>query len=207
MNNLFFLSGPHGSGKTTLSDLLREIPGVLTPDIEMRTPKFYSDVPQDEIDFFHRQELKHAERAIENYEYSEIARKNPDKIIIGNRCIYDVLVYDEAYSQRGWITEEQKEILKKNSEHLFGSLREPYAIILNTGIEACIRHLENRWKTKNKKFMESDMDYLSAVCSAFEDYRFYSNVYYIDHELDLGNKSEIERISEWIDSISGRVYA
>ncbi len=203
MNNLFFLGGVHGSGKTTLVELLEKTDSrILVPELITQTPKFYSDCLNGDVDFFHRQVLKHCQRAIENYEYLDIARKNPDKIILGNRCFYDVLAYHEAYFERGWMNEEEKDVLVSGLTHLFpGELAEPNVIILNPGFEVCKRHLRMRWKTKKKKFMEDDMDYLRAACEAYERFRDYSNVFYIDYEIDLKDSYDIERISEWIEGI------
>ncbi|MFA5855835.1 MAG: deoxynucleoside kinase [Candidatus Pacearchaeota archaeon] len=199
MNNLIFLSGPHGSGKTTLADLIqRENPEVIVPELVMRIRKFYSEVPENEIDDFHRQTLKNCQRAIENHEYLCIARENPNKIILANRCIYDVETYSKAFEKLGWVNETQRKILVENSRYLYGSLQSPNAILLNPGVDTCKMHLENRWKTKKKKFKETDIKYLSAVCNEFESYRENSNVYYIDREINLEDKEQVNNIYSWI---------
>ena len=205
MDNLLFLGGPHGSGKTTLAELIKvELPRVLIPELITRTPKFYSESLGFEVDFFQRQVLKHAQRAIENYEYLEIARKNPDKLILANRCIYDVLSYHEAYFQRGWISEGEKESICKNLEILFSKeLTKPNAIILNPGLSVCYSHLKHRWETKKKKFMEEDTEYLSAACNSYEGFRDYSNVLYIDHEIDLKSRDDLDEIFGWIENLRG----
>lgn len=203
MNNLFFLGGPHGSGKTTLVELLEKADSrILVPEIYTRTPKFYSDSVNGDVNFFHRQVLKHAQRAIENYEYLDIARKNPDKIVLGNRCFYDVLAYHEAYFKRGWMNEEEESVLISGLIHLFpGELAEPNIIVLNPGFEVCKRHLKMRWETKKKKFMEDDMDYLRTACESYERFRYYENVLYINHEIDLKNSYDIDRIGEWMEEV------
>ena len=203
MSNLFFLGGPHGCGKTTLSKILeKEIPNLIVPELKTRTPKFYSEIPNKEVDFLHRQALKHAQRAIENYEYREIARNNHNKIILGNRGIYDIVAYGEAYFSLGWVSEEEKKILDNWFYFLIGyNLMSETTIILNPGFEVCKRHLETRWKTERKKFMEDNMDYLMAVCNAYGLYKNNESILYIDHEIDLNDKKEIYDISEWIEKL------
>ena len=206
IDNLFFIGGPHGSGKTTLVDKLKEqMQDLLVPELMTRTPKFYSGIPEDEVDFFHRQALKHAERAIENYEYYQIAKSEPDKVIIGNRTYYDVLAYDYGYFRRGWITEEERIILEESSRFMVHpDLIEPLTIILNPGFDVCQRHLQERWKTKQKKFMERDRDYLIAICEAYCRFLDYPNVYYIDHEIDF-NGNDASQVIDWMEKVRGGV--
>jgi deoxyadenosine/deoxycytidine kinase len=197
-NNLIFLGGPHGSGKTTLAGLIeKEIPELMIPELVTRTPKFYSS--DINVDFFHRQALKNAQRAIENYEYLEFAKKNPDRIILGNRCFYDVLAYHDAYFNRGWINKEEKEKLSKEFNCMFSNgLNKPDVVILNPGFNVCKNHLHKRWLSKNKKFMEEDMDYLNAVCESYERFKDLDNVLYIDREIDMNDKGDLDGICEWI---------
>jgi deoxyadenosine/deoxycytidine kinase len=206
IDNLFFIGGPHGSGKTTLVDKLKEqMQELLVPELDTRTPKFYTGISEEEINFFHRQALKHAERAIENYEYYQIAKRKPDKVIIGNRTYYDVLAYDYGYFNRGWITEEEREILEESSKFMvIPDLTEPFTIILNPGFDVCKKHLKERWKTKPKKFMEMDMDYLNAICEAYCKFQCYPNVYYISHEIDF-NGSDAAGVIDWMEKIRGGV--
>lgn len=199
-DNLFFFGGPHGAGKTTLEKLIAEkVSGAIFPELKTQTPKFYSGLPKEQIDFFHRQLLKKAQRAIENYEYLTIAKNNPEKIVIGNRCIYDEEAYNQAYCSMGWISGSQLELLN-NLKYLYGPLNHPRCIILNPGFDICKRHLEKRWETKEKKFMEEDMEYLKEVCIAYErlDSAKDHKILYINHEINLQDIGEIDAISRWI---------
>ena len=192
LNNLFFLSGPHGSGKTTLSKILEEnIKELVVPELLTYTPKFYTGLDEENIDFFNRQILKHSQRAIEGYEYQEHAKNNPHNIILGNRCKYDVFCYDEAYFKRGWINELENVKLNVLAGVVYNQLDNPITIILNPGFETCKRHLEKRWETKKKKFLEDDMDYLRCVCDSYESYKNHENILYIDHEIETEDLIDI----------------
>jgi thymidylate kinase len=104
LDNLVFISGPHGAGKSTLiKKLLKKLPNSVSPELESRTPQFYWGNFTGKRNFFHRQALKYAQRAIENYEYWALAIREPGKIIIGDRCVYDGLAYRMAGIQLGWI--------------------------------------------------------------------------------------------------------
>lgn len=199
-DNLIFLGGPHGAGKTTLEKLLAEkVSGVIFPELKTRTPKFYSGIPEKQVDFLHRQMLKQSQRAIENYEYLEIAKNNPGKTIIANRCIYDVEAYNQAYFSISWISKSQLIFLNQLS-CLYGSLQNPRCIILNPGFNVCKKHLEERWKTKSKKFMEEDMGYLNAVCNAYNSFANREHCLCINHEINLQDLKDINLISDWIYS-------
>lgn len=192
-SNLFYLSGPHGSGKTTLERLLKEAESyILVPELVSRAPKF-------DIEPVYRQRMKLCERAIENYEYLKLARKHPDKIVLGNRCLYDNLAYHWAYYQRGWLTVEEYEFHNLCARELFlEENSQPNCIVLNPGYEVVRRHLQERWKTKPKKWGEEDDEYTRLACEAYEQLEGKKNVFYVGHEIDLNDTEDISRILVWI---------
>lgn len=191
--NLFYLGGPHGSGKTTLgNEIARENPRVMIPELYSRNPKFNTDSG-------YRQYLKICGRAIENFEYLEIAKRNPHRIVIANRCIYDVLAYNEVYSKKEWVAEETRADYDIHAFDFFrNENQEPLAIILNPGFKVCKRHLEKRWREKGKKWREEDEEYLAHACRAYERFQGREQIFYIDHEIDLATRTEIREANEWI---------
>jgi deoxyadenosine/deoxycytidine kinase len=195
-SNLIYLCGPHGSGKTTLErELAKDNPAILVPDLESRCIKFHTEPA-------YRQILKISERAIENYEYLDIARRNPDRIVLANRCIYDTLAYVRVYHARGWTTRETFEHYMDITREFFREENaEPYAIVLNPGIEAVQRHLMQRWKKKEKKWGEEDLEYNRLACEAFAQLREMPNIFYIDHEIDLETRADIKEANEWIERL------
>ncbi|MGV8152193.1 MAG: AAA family ATPase [Candidatus Nanoarchaeia archaeon] len=198
-NNLFFLCGPHGSGKTTLANELSKLEEVLVPELYSRNIKL-DTAPQDRLI------LKICQRSLENFEYLQIARKNPDKIVLGNRCIYDQLVYNELYAKKGWINKKETERYNIFSENFYiNGLRNPFAIVLNPGFEVCLNHLKKRWSKKGKKWREEDLEYDRLACEGFEKYRNQDNIFYIDHEIDLTSKNDINVVYEWMRDIKGEI--
>jgi deoxyadenosine/deoxycytidine kinase len=194
--SLVFLSGPHGSGKTTLLDrILTEIPDTLFPELKTTTSKFDVE-PRD------RRLLKICQRIIENFETMQIAEKNLDKTVIGNRCIYDNDAYTIAYHLRGWITTDERERYEAMTNDLYlPALREPHAIVLNPPFDVVKRHLEKRWQEKGKKWREGDLEYLAAACDAYTTFKDRKNVHYIDHEIDLAEDTDIKKVSMWFESL------
>ncbi len=195
--NLIFLSGPHGSGKTTLLNiLLKDIPFSMSPELETRTLKF--DIEPKE-----RLILKVCQRSLENYEYLDISDKNPGRLILGNRCIYDQQAYNAAYCLMGWISKDELETCNQLAENFYiNSLKEPYAIVLNPPLEKIKEHLERRWAEKGKKWREGDMGYLKIVNDVYKMFRDKEKIFYIDKEIDLKTKKEVCEIAEWVKDIS-----
>lgn len=189
--NLFFVSGPHSGGKTTLLERLSQADSrILIPELETKTPKFHTTPLERMI-------LKICQRPIENYETIEIAEKNPDKIVIGNRCIYDAEAYTKAYFKIGWISEKDKydlEFLNKTIHLAFPErLRAPKAIVLNPPFEIIKQRLENRWLTKEKKWNEDNMDYLKFACKEYEAYRTNTNILYLE------NNENVDVVLNWLN--------
>ena len=195
-DNLIYLCGPHGSGKTTLArELEKQNPRIMVPELFSRNIKFNTHPP-------YRQVLKICGRAIENYEYLDIAKKNPDKIVLGNRCIYDVFAYNQVYYKKGWISKETFDFYKKSSRDFFNDENEePWAIFLNPGFETVYKHLEKRWKEKGKKWKEDDLEYTRFACQAYEYFKGNENIFYINHEISLESKEDIKKVNGWIKRI------
>jgi len=195
MGNLLFISGPHGGGKTTLvKQLCEQSTG------KIMIPELVTQVPKLKASYSNRLAIKIAQRTLENYESFLLAKQNPDKIILGNRCIYDAMAYDNAYYLRGWVSMEEKSFLDRTTEAYFNSIGigEPFAIVLNPSLEVLVRHLENRWKNNEKKWHEEDFQYLAFARESFEMFKDNPLVYYIDHEIDL-NGNDTKELLEWID--------
>ena len=191
--NLFYLSGPHGSGKSSLGKKLTTInPEIVMPDLYSRNIKFYTEPT-------YRQMLKIAGRAIENFEYLQIAKDNPEKVILGNRCIYDVKAYNWVYKSRGWITKNTYQLeLTYGSAFFREENKEPLAIIVNPGFDVVKKHLEKRWAESGKKWHEEDMEYASLACKAYEIFRYSDRVLYVDREVDLESNKGLDDIIKWI---------
>lgn len=189
VNNLVFLSGPHGAGKTTLSRRLEEVlPDILVPKLRTVTPKFHTSVSE-------RQALKLCQKAIENYEALEVAKAQPEKIVLGNRCIYDGYAYGSAFAYLGWVSEEEYKHLVRFSKFVFPrEVCEPYAIVLNPPFELVRQRLENRWKSEERKWREENLEYGRAACKAYEPFKSHPKVIYLE------DNENIEALINWISA-------
>jgi len=172
--SLFFISGPHGAGKTTLVKKLQEAcPEILVPELKTKTPVFHTS-PLERIT------MKICQRSIENFEALEIAENSPGRIVLANRCIYDALAYAEAYFSLGWINEKQLEDQKNYALFAFPEkVRSPNAIVLNPPFSTVKDRLGKRWQSEPKKWNEDNVDYCRAACSAYAEYKGHRNIIYL----------------------------
>ena len=98
-NNLVFISGVHGTGKTTLMmEILKSMPELLLYE--------KCEITSFE-DCFERQIRRIAKYRIDYNRIRQMCRQNPDKIIITDRCFYDAMIYLMTFRQIGKLDNEQ----------------------------------------------------------------------------------------------------
>ncbi|MEK6963144.1 MAG: AAA family ATPase [Nanoarchaeota archaeon] len=188
-SNLVFLSGPHGGGKTTLARKIQEAyPFIILPELKTSTPKFHTGVQE-------RQALKLCQKAIENYEVLQMAKAEPDKLILGNRCIYDGYAYSSAFRDLGWVNENEHQQLVGFSRFAFPEeIREPYAIVLNPPFEVVWDRLQNRWQSEEKKWREEDKAYAQAACNAYKPLQGHPKVLYLE------DNTKTKPVLDWLET-------
>ena len=196
MENLIFFSGPQGGGKTTLVNLLSG-PGIIVPKLKTRTISMNSE-PNIRL------ALKICQRALENFEYMQIAQTHPNEIVLGNRCIYDQESFNEVYVRRGWLSQkEQKKYDSMARMFYHPKLQKPKAIVLNPGFDVVWRHLEKRWLTEDKKWRENDKDYIKIACDVYEKFREAEDILYINREICLDSSRDTDTIRSWLEEKTG----
>ena len=197
MKNLVFITGPQGAGKSTL---LKKLKGssVLVPELTTSVVSMMHTTPRE------RRSLKIAQRALENFEYLQVARANSDKIVLGDRCIYCIYAFGETYARCGWITECEKNEYNFLAPRIFPQdVREPPAIVLNPGFDVVWRHLHGRWEIEGKKWREDDVEYIKHACASYESFRHHPKILYIDHAINFVNNKDVNYIYAWLEKITG----
>jgi len=185
-----YFSGTHGAGKSSLIKAVARLPDFISYPDRLKLAKV--DKP-----YFLRQKSKIAKIFQEYCDLLEFEKQHPDKIILGDRCIYDCFVYGNAYERLGWITKQENQELKD----LGAILEECWPdnlVVLNPPYETLVDHIHQRWKTKQKKWNEDNFDYLRAVHEEFKklpDY-YQGNLLYIDEKVSI--ERERDMTTEWI---------
>ncbi len=196
-----FVSGPHGAGKTTLTqrllnnhknmfmensfdiDFVKEFPSI----------KFLTDFERSLLRLYHR--------IFRTYYAYTLAKKHPRKIILTNRSVYDSEAYIKAYTKRKLISDDEfnrLSLIIKNCS--FTS----YTIIMNPRFNIIKERLQNRKKKGMRKkrdalFKHEDLDdFVQLLHKSFKKFQYHPNILYIE---DNSNK-EIEKIIRWIKRIN-----
>lgn len=195
-----FLSGPHGSGKTTLInkllklDMFEENSFDLNFLQEFQSFKSLNNFERTLIRLYHRYFLT---------QYN-INNEREDKIKLVSRGLYDSIAYIETYQHFSMFEcENQYEYLKNviNKTQI-----EPYTIILNPDVDVIMYRLEKRRKAKQRPdrdgifAMEDTREFLIKMTEIFDQFKNDKKVLYLtDNE-----EKDIERILSWVNEINNQ---
>ena len=94
--NVIFLSGMHGSGKTTLKRVLEEMLPYVVPFKDTTNYPIYRNI-------FNRQIRRIAKYRIDLNFAAYRAKQEPDKVFIADRCIFDEYMYLDALLELNWL--------------------------------------------------------------------------------------------------------
>ncbi|MBI4095006.1 MAG: deoxynucleoside kinase [Candidatus Liptonbacteria bacterium] len=202
MNQIYppiFISGPHGGGKSTLVDKLKNSSDLfLENDFDI---DFTIDFPSiSSLSHFERSLMRLYHRFfITNYA-QKLAKENPVKVILTNRTVYDSEAYINAYHELKWISEDQFQKLDFVIKNF--SLR-PYAIILNPPLEVIKNRLGKRRDeatrtNRDKIFKNEDSDeFLENLYNYFTKFKNRNGVVYVEDN----NEIAIQKITAWVKDI------
>lgn len=194
MGHPVYISGPHGSGKTTLIEKL------LKADLSLCESSFEIDFLKEfpTISYmtpYERCVLRTYHRLFVG-EYN--TRKEGNDIILVSRGIYDSIAYGATEYALGEMTKEEYGVLQKINA--LGIARRPLTIILNPPVDIILERLTERRKKGTRKerdimcAREDTYEYVKLVHDELEKYKDNADVLYI---LD-NDKDNIEKVLEWI---------
>ncbi|MDP2909285.1 MAG: AAA family ATPase [Nanoarchaeota archaeon] len=165
MNNVVYVSGTHGSGKSTLIKKLAE----KDPELFVMYKRLV--LPQKFKDLHRRQKIRMARYYLQAHYLDGISKEKPDKVILCDRCSYDNLAYIKGFLNLGWVSaQEFEDYIRMHDFLIAGNLKPKNVIFLNPSLEEVICNLKKRWAdTGKKKWREDDFDYLTAVKEGFKD--------------------------------------
>ena len=156
MDNIVFISGVQGSGKTTLIEKLNE---------KISYVELYRKCEMTSFgEVFLRQIRRVAKYRIDYEMIQEMARANPQRLILCDRSIYDAKVYLDSFYQLRWLTKEQYMSATNMLYALFHSddMFPKYNYLLLPPLEKVQKWLKKRQRSQIK-WREDDETYLRTV--------------------------------------------
>lgn len=163
MNNIIYISGSHGSGKSTL-----------TKELTKRNPKLFLqydklDIPKED-DPLIRNKIRTARFYLQAVEQKNLADQNPNKVLLCDRSIADNFAYMVGFMDLEWITPYDLNEFMTLYKTLFDVEYRPQRIIfLHPSIESIQGNIRKRWKeSKEVKWREDDFNYLESVRRGYE---------------------------------------
>lgn len=193
-NRIVYVSGPHGVGKSTVFE-------GLSRDDKIIVSEQVAHFALDEI--IDRQLWRILLHLIEHRINLRTAVENPEKIVIGDRCVLDDLAYQEAFCQLGWLSAEERTKLGTviDDLHLLFDVPLPMNIVIIMPPFAWNRErIESRWQRgKEVKWRETDWTYLHIVREIFEGMQLLPQCRsFILRETDKNLR--LDQIRKWINS-------
>ncbi len=159
-----YLCGPHGVGKSTLIDDLKQF--------DMGRVKEQIAHMEGLTDNMSRQLWRSSLHCIEHRENLWYAMgQPPNSVIIGDRSYLDDIAYVRAFTSLGWLTPEQRDGIFENTELLYRISSTPKPerfIVLLPPLDWNIARIEERWASGiPPKWYEDNFEYLSIVRNQF----------------------------------------
>ncbi|MEK6960667.1 MAG: deoxynucleoside kinase [Nanoarchaeota archaeon] len=196
-DRIIHLSGIHGGGKSTLIKRLAE-DGFIYHNRQH---------PGEGLQNPLERHIRRAQRLWEDHQLEiEIATNNPDKIVLGDRCRYDYDSYSAGFHKIGWLTPEEKEIVRKTIDSYFKDIDNPrHIIFIDPPLEWVKERIQERWKmTGRVKWRENDFRYLEASYNSFKE--VYANARCDVLTLTETNlEKRVKICADWIDTIRIRL--
>ncbi len=187
-DNVIYISGVHGSGKSTLIHALCQDEDVFVRSRKMRIPK-----PEEICE---RQLVRFCRFYLQSFQEQELAQNYPDKFVLCDRGWYDALAYTNGFAKMRWLGEEEYKHMRDLVEFFFEG-NKGKIVFLNPPLEYVEEKLQERWQKRGKKWNEDDFDYLSMV---YESYQYlYNKLTCQKMEIkETGLQERVDKICQWL---------
>ncbi len=204
-----YLCGPHGVGKSTLIDDLKQY--------DMGRVKEQIAHMEGLTDNVSRQLWRNALHCCEHRENLAYAMtQSPKSVVIGDRCFLDDIAYVRACVELGWMEEKYRDGIFDNAEFQYrmsGTPKPERFILLLPPKDWNISRIEERWKEGiPAKWCEKNFHYLGVVRHSFEHLAMMmpDQITVLD---ETDRKGRVDKIKRWLNDhdledfiVEGRTY-
>ncbi len=189
LNKIIYFSGVHGSGKSTL------VKEIAKNDYFLEHKRVHSLTLDDT---YIRAVWRLTKYYIEAQEQLVLSKDNENKLILGNRCVYDNFAYMNAFQKLHWVSDEEIKHHSDVFEALFSKhLLPKYVIHLAPSFDWVKERLEERWKKEDKKWREDNFKYLQKVICAYDKLYDSLSINILRLE-DIDYKERINIVLDWL---------
>ena len=163
-NNIAYVSGTHGSGKSTI------ISELVNCKIEHFAAYERVPIPKSD-DTFERTKIRTVRYYFQSFQEDTQASQHPERVLLCDRGILDNWGYMNGFLNIGWVSHAQFEQFEQLYEALFPPERRPHNVVfLDMPQEFLTDNITKRWQTRDKKWREDDFNYLNAVREGFQEF-------------------------------------
>ncbi|MCM1285684.1 MAG: deoxynucleoside kinase [Acetobacter sp.] len=202
-----YISGPHGSGKTTLINKIKNEEIFIENDFDINFLKQFPSMAIMNayecclLRLYHRiYTAIYASQKVEKA--NSFAKCKSSEFLLVSRSIYDSLVYSQTEYSLGQMSKDEYNTLNTIAMNALQYIN-PYVIILNPSIDTILARLEKR-KRFNERVereklcaREDTYEYVKKVHEAFLKYKDNDNVLYLTDNDD----DSIQQIVKWIEKL------
>ena len=156
-SNVVFLSGMLGTRKTELKKkIAEELDFVISYSVCEMT---------DFADTFERQIRMIAKYRIDFERICKFATKNPDKIILADKCILDAHAYLDAFLKLGWLFIEEWDMCKRLTKEMFPTNQERHynVLFIQPSFDKIKETLKQKQEAEGLKWQEDFEKYIRTV--------------------------------------------
>jgi thymidylate kinase len=195
VNNTIYFSGPHGAGKSSFIEAITKAhPGrfALYPD-RLNFVKVEEPIT--------RNRSKYVKYYHEWLDQGKFAEENPGKTVLGDRCLYDGIVYGRAFTRLGFITLQDQERNEQIGRLLFDKYPDNL-VVLNPPLDVIVERLKNRWETKPKKWREENLEYLAEAHKGFSQIQaIFEGKHLLVINENMRMNEQVERFTAWFEDM------
>ena len=207
-NQIVYLCGPHGVGKSTLINDLKQY--------DMGRVKEQVAHMEGLTDIVSRQIWRASLHCIEHRENLAYAvTQPPNSVVIGDRCFLDDQAYMAAFVDLGWLPAESRDGIVTHTDNLYTITNTPKPekfIVLLPPLEWNIDRIKERWSEGIIKWHEDDFNYLRRVRDNFE-FLVGKKKAEITVVRETDRKKRVTKVKEWLVEnnlddfiVEGRTY-
>lgn len=199
-DRIFYISGVHSTGKSTVTKTLVKKDGFI---LHPRSGHSKSD------DYLERLKYRIKIYYKDTVEQLQLARNNPECIIIGDRCVFDGLSYVDCFLNLGWIDTKGYDECLRLFNSLFSRTIYPKKIVfIDPDLDWIESRMKERWEKEGSRWKEEEKQFLPASFNSFRktylQQRIFGSIPVLLRIRSTSHEQRISDIMKFVEEEDGR---